>query len=446
MGFSEEQIKTLAPNPAAFSAGKKLSSVTGWEEFARSERAIWGAIRGSGKKPYLVEIDRRAVAFKCSCPSRQFPCKHAIGLMLLYGADGSGFKETPEPEWVSEWLDKRQVRQEKKDREKEPTEEEKEQSALNKEKTLAKRLDSVQAGARDLELWLKDLIRIGLLELPNKKTIEFTNMAARMIDAKAPGLAGWVRALGELNYRDQNGWQDDALKIMSRLFLLIQAIHQYDQLDPWWQQTIRNLAGWSQSGKELLTDASAETVKDYWLVIGQEERTNDDVISQRNWLVGSQSGRKALILNFATRFSSFETPVMPGSVMEAELAFFPSIQPLRATIKMQRSIGSKLPQPPEFQEDWLAFHRELVEQTRMNPWLSDPVCLIRKTRLVLQQERWAILDSENHYLLVEPSFTFDQCLKWLSVSGNRQVDFAGVYRNRHILPLGLWIDGDYILL
>jgi len=84
LGFTEEQIKSLAPNPAAFNAGKKLSKESGWDEYSQSQRAIWGAIRGSGKKPYMVQIDTNAIAFKCSCPSRQFPCKHAVGLMLLH--------------------------------------------------------------------------------------------------------------------------------------------------------------------------------------------------------------------------------------------------------------------------------------------------------------------------------------------------------------------------
>jgi hypothetical protein len=204
------------------------------------------------------------------------------------------------------------------------------------------------AGAIELELWLKDLIRLGILELPNKPVSDFSKVAARMVDAKAPGLASWVKTLGNLNYNNQDEWPGEAIAIISKLFLLIKTFRNYDNLSPEWQITIKNLVGWSQSTKELLDDNNAERIKDFWLVAGQETETNDDIVTQRNWLIGCNTQQRALILNFATRFSSFESLIVPGSIIHADLAFFPSVTPHRAVVKMQRGLETELPVLPDF--------------------------------------------------------------------------------------------------
>ena len=448
MGFSEEQVKSLAPKPAAFNAGKKLSAAAKWDEFAKSDRAIWGAIRGSGSKPYLTRIDMQSLAYKCTCPSRQFPCKHAIGLMLLYGREEATFEAKEEPEWVAEWLDKRHVRQEKqaKEPEKEQTDEEKERSEKSKARTQAKRLEEVIEGAKELELWLKDLVRTGLLGLPEIKPSAFEKVAARMVDAKAPGLAGWVRSLARLNYQQQNQWQDEALQITSKLYLLIQAIKNHDNLSPAWQQTIKNLSGWSQSSKALLADENAETIKDHWLVIGQQEETNDDITVQRNWLIGCQSGRQALILNFATRFSTFETNVLPGALIEGELAFFPSVLPYRAAIKQSREVSSTLTHSPPCFEGWHEAATARQEMARTNPWYAEQPMALQSARLANLEGRWVVIDQHERWMPVNNSFTLDHCLRWLSITGNAPMHFTGVVRNGSVLPLGLIDEQNYTLL
>jgi len=42
--------------------------------------------------------------YKCTCPSRKFPCKHTLALIWMR-ADRSGkFLPAPVPEWVKDWL------------------------------------------------------------------------------------------------------------------------------------------------------------------------------------------------------------------------------------------------------------------------------------------------------------------------------------------------------
>src|SRR5689334_17628241 len=66
--------------------------------------ALWGECRGSASAPYLTVIDLSGPAYRCSCPSRKFPCKHALALLLLW-ADGSVPEAAGEPPgWAAGWL------------------------------------------------------------------------------------------------------------------------------------------------------------------------------------------------------------------------------------------------------------------------------------------------------------------------------------------------------
>ena len=86
-----------------------------WPTLARAEGVIWGECQGSGSKPYLVGVDIRTpeYASKCSCPSRKFPCKHALALLLLSASGAGSWQNTAPPEVLEKWLGGRQERAEK---------------------------------------------------------------------------------------------------------------------------------------------------------------------------------------------------------------------------------------------------------------------------------------------------------------------------------------------
>lgn len=447
MIFTEQQIETLSPNPAAFNAGKALSSLSKWGTLAKNDRVVWGEIQGSGKKPYQTQIDLTSLSYKCNCPSRQFPCKHNIGLMLLYASSPNEFKiKDEEPEWVKNWIDKRQAKANKPETD-ERTPEELEKLDKAREKNQAERFDSVMAGANELELWLKDLVRIGILELPNKNTSEFSKIAARMVDAKAPGLASWVRMLGNLNFSNTTEWQGEALAIIAKLFMLIKTFKNYNKLTPIWQITIKNLVGWNQSPKELIASSDAETIKDRWLVAGQISESNDDeIITQKNYLIGCESNRSALILNFITKYSVIENPILPGSILNAELAFFPSALPHRAAIKMTRGVENQLELEPSSLKGWEDAYIIKAEHQRLNPWSSETFFIIDDLRLTNQDNRWIAYDNEHRYVQIERKFELQKIMKWLVISGNRRMRVACILKNEAIVPLGIFENNQYITL
>lgn len=90
--ITEQQIQALAPNPAAAANGKKISNSGGFVKLCKSadDTFFMGECKGSGKNPYVTSadyIDPAKPVFRCSCPSRQFPCKHSLGLMYEMMAD-----------------------------------------------------------------------------------------------------------------------------------------------------------------------------------------------------------------------------------------------------------------------------------------------------------------------------------------------------------------------
>ncbi|WP_345024954.1 SWIM zinc finger family protein, partial [Nonomuraea roseoviolacea] len=47
---------------------------------------LFGECEGSGATPYQTCVDLDGPAYRCGCPSRKAPCKHALGLLLVWSA------------------------------------------------------------------------------------------------------------------------------------------------------------------------------------------------------------------------------------------------------------------------------------------------------------------------------------------------------------------------
>src|SRR5512145_1469996 len=98
-----DQIKALAPDPVSLKAGQGLADARHWVNLGANEAALWGECKGSGKEPYKVRMDLSNNGAACTCPSRKFPCKHALGLMLLASTSPAKLTESTPPAWVAEW-------------------------------------------------------------------------------------------------------------------------------------------------------------------------------------------------------------------------------------------------------------------------------------------------------------------------------------------------------
>ena len=119
MELTEQFILLQAPNAAAAANGRKLSKGGKFSQLCRTadDTLYWGECAGSGRTPYRVSVDwtdPSAPVCRCSCPSRQFPCKHALGL-LYEQLDGKPFQEAEIPQDVAEKRAKQAARAAKKE-------------------------------------------------------------------------------------------------------------------------------------------------------------------------------------------------------------------------------------------------------------------------------------------------------------------------------------------
>ena len=104
------QIEQIAPDSGSLGRARKTARPSKWADLGHGDEALWGRCKGSGKSAYDVRVDLKDYGAKCSCPSRKFPCKHSLALMLL-AADSVGvFAAGSPPDWASDWLDRRRAK------------------------------------------------------------------------------------------------------------------------------------------------------------------------------------------------------------------------------------------------------------------------------------------------------------------------------------------------
>src|SRR5215216_2592094 len=301
MNYSSEQIIALAPDAASAKAGRSLATASKWQNVGQNERALWGECQGSGAKPYQTVIDLNEPAFKCSCPSRKFPCKHALGLFLLVANQpATGGNATTAPAWAAEWLAHRDQQAQRrseaaKKADVEPDEATLARRASQKAKRSLDREAKVVAGLKELELWLRDLVRHGLASAQTRSFDYWEQMAARLIDAQAPGVARRVRDLSRVP-QSADGWIEQLLSKVSSLFLLLKAYERIETLSAATQADVRTAIGWNYKEDELPEE---NVVADEWLVLGQRTTGDEGLRVRRTWLWGRRIAKGALVLEFA---------------------------------------------------------------------------------------------------------------------------------------------------
>ncbi|OXM83519.1 SWIM zinc finger family protein [Paenibacillus rigui] len=116
--LTESYVDGLALNGAAMKNGKDLARKNSFPKLRKSPdgELLFGECKGSGKEPYRCSADfvkPDSPVFRCSCPSRQFPCKHILGLLYAYTA-GQAFDTEEIPPDIAEKREKAEKREEKK--------------------------------------------------------------------------------------------------------------------------------------------------------------------------------------------------------------------------------------------------------------------------------------------------------------------------------------------
>lgn len=438
--WTKDRVLSLAPDAASAKAGQAQAGPGKWPTLGRTETCVWGEVSGSGQKPYQVSIDLSEPAFKCSCPSRKFPCKHALGLLLILAEQAAKIPSEEAPDWVSAWMSGREKRSEQ--REKKASQPAKLVDAATQAKRAEKRETNVHAGIEELSRFLADVLRQGLAAAQAQPISYWGSVAARLIDAQAPGLARLVNELGETVSTGAR-WQSRFLRRVARLHLAVAGYRRLADLPAESQQDLRTLVGWTQSKEEVLEQRGVEGP---WCIVAQQIDEEERLSVQRTWLVRCTDGMPALLLDFSALGQPLDASLVVGTVLHAELAFYPSAEPLRAIIK-QRTGGienfTRIPGVETIDQALAAYAQGLAK----NPWIDRrPVSLSVVTPVLsgaLPREgvSWSVRDRDGEQLPLHHRFSDGWTL--LALSGGGPISLFGEWDGDQLRPLGVAANGAY---
>ncbi|MEZ0386374.1 MAG: SWIM zinc finger family protein [Verrucomicrobium sp.] len=437
--FSAEQVTALAPDSASVKAGRGLTNPSKWPTLGCNDQAAWGECQGSGSKPYQTQVDFTGPGFKCSCPSRKFPCKHGLGLLFMAVDRPGSLKEGEPPDWVAAWLQSRRDKAEKK-----ATAAETPKAPVDPEaaaKRVAKRLDRMKEGGEDLARWMADQVRHGIAAWPQQPTAHWQSVASRMVDHQMPGLESEVRMLSGLVHMGER-WPAQAMMQMGRLHTRLEGLQRFESLDAPLQADLRTALGWALDKDEVA--ANGERLTDAWAVLGQDFTERERLWERRTWLQGQRSGRFALILDFSHGNRAFEVPLAPGTVSHAELIYYPSSYPLRALLSGPPTRTTALDSPFAADPDINTGLRKLATALASNPWLTQfPMSLAQVVpvyRDMGPEERalWYLRDHTG--TLLPLPYLSDPLHGWelMAISGGRPVTVFGQWMGATLQLLSCW--------
>src|SRR5215470_7007770 len=190
--------------------------------------------------------------------------------------------------------------------------------------------------AARLGRWLCDQARQGLAASQQAGYGHWDDIAARMIDAQAPGLAERLRALASVPHSGA-GWDGRLLEEYALLHLLAVAYRRQDALPPPLRETVRSRIGFSLRRADVLAGVlpNGQPVRDHWLVLARRDLEQDRIRARRTWLRGRATGRDALLLSFAAAGQPLDESLTVGTDADADLVFYPGAVPLRAVVRAE---------------------------------------------------------------------------------------------------------------
>jgi hypothetical protein len=422
--WSTAQVLALTPDPAARQAGQGLATSLRWPKsgYTVDPTVVWGLYRGSGKNPYQTCVDLAGPAYSCSCPSRKSPCKHAIGLLLLWSAGGVGPAEAPA--WVTDWQASRKRREERPRRPVDPA-----TTAASR----ARRTKRVEAGIAELERWLTDQVRQGLAATTRAGYGHWDAMAARLVDAQAPGVAGAVRRLAGVASQP-----DRLLAELGLLWLLVRSYQRIDALPDDIAATVRGRIGFSVPTEEVL---AGPRVRDDWAVVGVREEADERLTVRRVWLRGAETGRPALVLTFAPAGALLPVDLVLGTTVEADLCFYPGAQPLRALVAVRHGDARPLAQPggPSTVVEALT---EYAAALATEPWLERWPLILREVVPAPADSGWLLRDRTGAAIRLDASWPWPL----VAAAGGQPCTVSGEWSTAGLRPLAAWSDETVVPL
>ncbi|MEU7865700.1 SWIM zinc finger family protein [Dactylosporangium sp. NPDC049140] len=440
--WTTDQVMALAPDSSAQRAARGLAADRAWLETGLSaaddiDPTLWGLCQGSGSTPYQTAVDLTEPAFKCTCPSRKFPCKHALALLLRWSS--GAVPEAVAPSWASAWQAARAARANRSVAGPASPVGEKPGGGSSgrapvSEKAQARRADRIAAGLDELDRWLADQVRSGLAG-SGKGGPAWDTMIARLVDAQAASAAGILRRTTAVL-----GSPERLLGELARLHLLVGGYRRLEELPEELAASVRMRVGVPIATETVL---AGPAVRDRWQVHGVRDEIEDQLTVRRAWLRGAGSAAPLIVLSFAVAGQSLPIDLLPGTEFDADVCLYPGGQPARALIAKRHA-------PPERMhfvaggagvEDNLQAHAVALAA---DPWLDYWPMVLDGVSPVRDGGGWALVDAGGDGLPLDPAA--GEPWRLVAVTAGRPATVTGEWSAGGLRPLGVWADERLVRL
>lgn len=236
ISITQDFIQAAAPNAEAAKNGRSLVLKNRFLVLHHSpDETLWfGQCQGSGKTPYLCSADFAVPdkpVYRCTCPSRQFPCKHSLGLLYAF-VEGKKFTHAEVPEELAAKREKTAARVEK-------LKADLEKPVKVNKAALAKKIKAQLEGIDLLEKLTHDVVRLGIGNMNTKTAHELEEQAKQLGNTYLPGAQADLRRYTKLFYSEQDEERtkagreavySEALDQLGRLYALIRKGRAYLQM------------------------------------------------------------------------------------------------------------------------------------------------------------------------------------------------------------------------
>lgn len=388
--WTVEQALRLAPDEPSRRAAKALIRPELWTGLGANETLVWGACQGSSREPYQVSVELEAETVTCSCPSRKYPCKHGVALLVLWA---SGRGDLTRLDRVPDFVEARLAASPHT-----PTTSAPDPVAL--EARVAARLATMDSGLDLLDDWLADVVRNGLAEARARPPRWWDDTAARLVDAQMPTIADRIRSLSSTVHA-RGDWPDVLVGELGRLALVSSAWRRRDDLDPDAWADVRTQLGWAWQAHEL---ADRAPVTGTWSVVGVVEDEDGRVRSQRTWLRGDD-GEFAVIFDFAAAGAQFGVGHVVGSSLEATVVVYPG-----STLPRVRLAGEPVATPDAGTlgpaAPVVGLRDTVREQLARSPFVEHVPAVVGPVELACDDGEWWLTDATGS-IPIDPAAVHD---------------------------------------
>lgn len=426
-----DQLYALAPDTDTLQKARGVSYAgSKWLMIEGNEKLLWAKYQTAPSLIHKTVADLERQKFGCTCKSRQRPCRHALGmLMLLLRQDERIRVNYDPPDWVIKW--KSALAQP-------PAPSSPHPIPLQSQRIASKRYASMQEGIIELKQWLSNLVRQGLAVAKDQPLDYWDAFAARMVDAKLGSIGKQIRLVK--GFLGQEDWHERLLALIGDLHLFAQSFQQLDRLPPNLQDELISYAGVNTKKEVVL---SQKGIFDHWLILGQTFGEEENLRYRRCWLLAEKSQQYALLLDFVFGQNNFEQQWPVGAAVRAEVVYYPASRPQRALLKefgWSQQVFEGLNGHPSFESMAKAYATVLAE----NPWLNIFPCLLDDVVPSLEQGEIILIDQAKGYVSLGKPITASW--KLLALSGGHPISVFGEWNGNFFSPLTAIAAGRVVAL